>query len=439
MSVGVSVQPLVEMAAAGVRIVLLHDREGKLLALLPGEQMLDLTRLCQLTGRELQPVKGEDARRYFDQPGLKSAGGVDRLLSLPLAVDIGCPDGPLLGYEPHTRWSFELPLLPQHAQVARGSFAQQPQEPHEAAAGAEDVVVIHRAMERFTTRRVQQRLEDTLGLPGLSETMQLVVKLRSDPGAGVDDLVPVIRRDPSLSAQVMGWASSPYYAAPGKVRSIEDAIIRVLGFDLVVNLALGVAMGQVLKLPDDTPRGAVSYWDQAIYTATLCEQLAERSVQEPRPRPGLAYLGGLLHNFGYLVLGHLFPPHFSRLSRYIEANPHLEQRLIEQEVLHVTREQIGGWLLDSWHLPSEVCTAVRFQQEPELANEDERIYAQLIYQASRSLRTRGLSDGPHTRCPDDWPEALGLTPDQVDQSLEFVCSRADSLAELSGWFKRRGG
>ncbi len=436
MSLGVSVQPLIEMAA--IRLVLLHDRDGKLLALLPGEQMLDLNRLCQLTGRELQPVKAEDARRFFAQPGMQSAAGLQKLLALPLAVDNRCPQGPAPGYEPHSGWSFDLVAMPQHEQVIQGAFSLPPQEPHEAAAGAKDEVVITRAVEKFTSLRVQQRLEDTLSLPGLSESMQLIVKLRSDPSAGVDDLVPVIKRDPSLSAQVMGWASSPYYAAPGKVRSIEDAIIRVLGFDLVVNLALGVAMGQVLRLPEDTPRGAVSYWDQAIYTATLAERLAQSSTLEPRPRPGLAYLSGLLHNFGYLVLGHLFPPHFSRLSRYIEANPHLEQRLIEQEVLHVTREQVGGWLLDSWKLPTEVSTAVRYQQEPELANEDERIYAQLIYQSSRLLRARGLSDGPRTSCPDEWPEVLGLTQEKVQQALDEVCAQAESLAELSGMFSQKG-
>ncbi|MBP0049627.1 HDOD domain-containing protein [Marinobacterium sp. AK62] len=426
------------MADAGIRIVLLHDRAGKLLALLPGRKMLDLSRLCQLTGRELQPVKGEDARRFFNQPGLQSETGLTQLLSLPLAIDSGYAEAEVKGYEPHTGWCFSLPHLPRHEQAVRGDFAVLPQEPREAAAGADDAAVITRAVERFTSLRVQQRLEDTLGLPGLSETMQLIVKLRSDAGAGVDDLVPVVKRDPSLSAQVMGWASSPYYAAPGKVRSIEDAIIRVLGFDLVINLALGVAMGQVLKLPEDTPRGSVSYWDQAVYTATLCEQLARHAKVEPKPRPGLAYLGGLLHNFGYLVLGHLFPPHFSRLSRYIEANPHLEQRLVEQAVLHVTREQIGGWLLDSWKLPSEVCAAVRFQQEPEHADEDERIYAQLIYLSSRLLRSRGLSDGPHTACPQGWPEALGLDEAQVNACLDDLCSSADSLAELSGMFKKRG-
>ena len=42
-----------------------------------------------------------------------------------------------------------------------------------------------------------------------------------------------------------------------------------------------------------------------------------------RPEAGLTYLAGLLHNFGYLLLAHVFPPHFSLICRHLEVNPHL--------------------------------------------------------------------------------------------------------------------
>lgn len=54
----------------------------------------------------------------------------------------------------------------------------------------------------------------------------------------------MVETDPALAAQVVSWAASPYYASPGKIRSVEDAIVRVLGFDLVINLALGLALGK---------------------------------------------------------------------------------------------------------------------------------------------------------------------------------------------------
>lgn len=416
-----------------VRLVLLHDRQGKVLVLLPQSRMLDLTAVSKLLGRDLQPVRVEDAQRFFAQPGLQTTAGQAQLLSLPLLVDAGLSAEPMVCREFHSGLRFELNQLPQDGQISRGPISCNPTAHAGVMAEVDDAVVITRAVERFTTLRVQQRLEDTLGLPGLSQTMRKIVMLRSDPDAGVDELVPVVKLDPSLSAQVMGWAASPYYAAPGRVRSIEDAVIRVLGFDLVINLALGVAMGQVLRLPEDTPRGTVPYWEQAVYTATLSEKLARCIPLEQRPRPGLAYLAGLLHNFGYVVLGHLFPPHFSRLSRQIEANPHLEPSLIEREVLHVTREQIGGWLLDSWKLPAEVSVAVRYQHAPDFEGEHAE-YASLLCLASRLLRQQGMSAGPAGDLPEGLVQSLGLKQTDIDQTLAALKADAESLSQLSGLF-----
>ena len=418
------------------RLALLHDTQGKVLVLVPQHLMLDLAAVARVSGRELQPVRVDDALRFFTQPGLKTETGQARLLSLPLLVDTRLEGRALSCREFYSGFSLELQQLPEHDAVILADICSDPVASSQAEKGLDDATVITRAVERFTSLRVQQRLEDTLGLPGLSPSMRRIVKLRSNPDAGVDELVPVVKLDPSLSAQVMGWASSPYYAAPGRVRSIEDAIIRVLGFDLVINLALGIAMGQVLKLPEDMPRGATPYWEQAVYMATLSERLARCIRLESRPRPGLAYLAGLLHNFGYLVLGHLFPPHFSRLSRHIEANPHLEPSLVEREVLHVTREQIGGWLLDSWNLPAEVCTAVRHQHEADYDGEHGE-YARLLCLCSCLLRQQGMSAGPVKPLPEGLVSSLGLEQKEIDQALEQLKNNVENLSQLSEAFRGR--
>ena len=277
---------------------------------------------------------------------------------------------------------------------------------------------------------MQKRLEDTLGLPALAPTTRKIIMLRSNPDATIDDLVPVVKLDPSLSAQVMSWAASPYYAAPGKIQSINEAIIRVLGFDLVVNLALGIAMGRTLHIPKDTPRDSTPYWSQAVCTATLAEMLARKTPIDIRPQVGLVYLSGLLHNFGYLVLAHLFPPQFSLLSRFIEANPHIEPTLIEMQALGVSRDQIGGWLLESWNLPAEVCDSIR-QQGMQEVNTVEPAYPQLIRLATQLLRREGLSDGPVYPVDETLIKALGLTREVVETCVEELTGSQEALDGLT--------
>jgi HD-like signal output (HDOD) protein len=208
---------------------------------------------------------------------------------------------------------------------------------------------ITQAVQAFTARRIQKRLEETIEIPPLADTAQKIIKLRVDPNATIDDITGVVETDPALAAQVVSWAASPYYASPGKIRSVEDAIVRVLGFDLVINLALGLALGKTLSLPKDHPQQATPYWQQSIYTAAVIEGLTRAMPRAERPEAGLTYLAGLLHNFGYLLLAHVFPPHFSLICRHLEVNPHLCHSYVEQHLLGISREQIGAWLMKLGH------------------------------------------------------------------------------------------
>ena len=62
---------------------------------------------------------------------------------------------------------------------------------------------ISQAMQAFTARRIQQRLEATIEIPPLAETAQKIIKLRVDPNATIDDITGVVETDPALAAQVL--------------------------------------------------------------------------------------------------------------------------------------------------------------------------------------------------------------------------------------------
>ncbi|MEE4465697.1 HDOD domain-containing protein, partial [Azotobacter chroococcum] len=156
--------------------------------------------------------------------------------------------------------------------------------------------------------------------------------------------------DPARAAQVVSWAGladTSHQPSAERVLSVEDAIVRVLGSDVVLNLSLGLSEIKHTETREDmTP-----YWEEALYTATLMDGLCRAMPRGKRPEPGLAYLAGLLHNFGYLTLAHIFPSYFRLLSQHLRINPHVPHILIEHHLLGITREQIGAWLMEHWRMP----------------------------------------------------------------------------------------
>ncbi|AOE88185.1 HDOD domain-containing protein [Pseudomonas sp. TCU-HL1] len=425
-------------AAQRVQATLLEDAVGALLVLFPRSQLLDLNRLAELTGRKLVAVKPERLERMLGKHELGTLPGLPPLTSSPCLYDERLLQEPRLLVESGQPGvllelaSEDYRSLLNKASAARFGEPLSTIRPN-LDRPADDRAEITQAVQAFTARRIQQRLEETIEIPPLAESAQKIIKLRVDPNATVEDITGVVETDPALAAQVVSWAASPYYAAPGKIRSVEDAIVRVLGFDLVINLALGLALGKSLSLPKDQPQHATPYWQQAIYTAAVIEGLTRAMPRAQRPETGLTYLAGLLHNFGYLVLAHVFPPHFSLICRHLEVNPHLSHSYIEQHLLGITREQIGSWLMRFWDMPEELYTALRFQHDPDYQG-DNAGYPNLVCLAVSLLRNHGIGSGPEVAIPDDLFEALGLTREKAEEAVNKVLQAEAALRELASQF-----
>src|SRR5690554_7026234 len=115
----------------------------------------------------------------------------------------------------------------------------------------QDLDTVNNAIDRFTQLRIKQRLSETIDLPPLPEIANRIIELRTNPNASPADLAKAVELDPSLAAQVLNWSRSPFYGVQGEINTIEEAIVRVLGFDLVLNLALGLALGRTLSRSEE--------------------------------------------------------------------------------------------------------------------------------------------------------------------------------------------
>ena len=425
-------------AASRVQAILLDDEVGALMVLFPQSKLLDLNRLEELTGRKLRAVPVARLKQMLDKHSLKALPGIPALTSSPCLYEQKLLDSQTLLIE-----SGETGLL---LRIERDDFKRMLKKASAGSFGQpvrdirpnldrpdDDSKEITQAVQAFTARRIQQRLEQTIEIPPLADTAQKIIKLRVDPNASIDDITGVVETDPALAAQVVSWAASPYYASPGKIRSVEDAIVRVLGFDLVINLALGLALGKTLSLPKDHPQQATPYWQQSIYTAAIIEGLTRAMPRAERPEAGLTYLAGLLHNFGYLLLAHVFPPHFSLICRHLEVNPHLCHTYVEQHLLGISREQIGTWLMKLWDMPEELSAALRFQHDPSYDGENSA-FPNLVCLATRLLRSHGIGSGPQAEIPDDLLDRLGITREKAEDVVNKVLEAESLLRELASQF-----
>lgn len=287
-------------------------------------------------------------------------------------------------------------------------------------------------------RAIEQRIEQVYELPPMPELAHRILQLQSDPKAGAHQLANIVQLDPSLAAQVIRYASSAYYGYRGRISNIRDAISRVLGYDLVLNLALGLAAGRSFRIPDEGPLGLSRFWEHAILSAVLVQNIGVRVASGRRAPDGMCYLCGLLHDFGVLLLGHLFPPEFQLLNKFAAANPdktltELEGRLLgmggARDLLAMGHARIGAWLMEAWKMPEPIVVTLLEHHNPDYRGDYE--VAVHLVQLSDFLLLHG-SDMPQ---PHELPAAhidvLDLDRDVVVAVATEVFEKKTELLTLS--------
>lgn len=292
---------------------------------------------------------------------------------------------------------------------------------------------------------IKRRMNQLHRLPAMPAVAVKILKVVSDPEAKIADLASLIEIDPSMTAQVMRYARSSYFGYQGKVDSIQKAISRVLGFDVVANLALGIAAGRAFKLNSDGPLGINNFWKNAVFAASLSQKLARKSSLEGL-NSGTAYLVGLLHNFGVLVLAELFQSEYYLLNKLIISFPssslhELEQQLnkssaakkiadnIEQP-LQLSHTDLGHWLMKYWNMPEAIVISNAEHHNMHYQGEAAD-YVILLRVVLSLLSDQGLGDLGSQTVDESCFQHLGLTREDCLQQLDTLLENSTELEKIA--------
>ncbi len=278
--------------------------------------------------------------------------------------------------------------------------------------------------------RYEEQLASQTNLPPLPHTVQQLLTLKSRGTGDIRELAAIVEGDPLLAAQMIRYGQSPLFGYGSRITSVEEVVSLVLGYDPALYMALGIGVGKSLESPTDGVLGLALLWQDAFYNAALCVELAKRIPAKQRPVLGLCHLAGLLHNIGFLLLGHLHPTRLRLISRQFEMDPSLGIIRVETMMLGVSHDTSGAWLAKAWALPDEVVTAIAQHHKEDYEGEHSD-YVRLVNVASHLLSGYGVSEMVLDTPSPKLLEALSLTPEMADEALAAVLAEASELSKLA--------
>jgi putative nucleotidyltransferase with HDIG domain len=207
---------------------------------------------------------------------------------------------------------------------------------------------------QLSAERLMARIADVSEMAGGVQRL-LDLGTRSNSLA---ELQQQIQADPSLVAQILRRINSPYYGMSQEIHDLAAAT-RLLGFAEARNLAITVHLSRLFEHPLEYGTFSCGgLWHHSVAVAAAA-QLVSRVCGCAIPAE--AYLAGLFHDIGLLLVGRQLRRHFlqviAAVSRFEATSP------AERRVYRFDHAQLGAFVAERWCLPAAMVDTIRYHHE----------------------------------------------------------------------------
>ncbi len=204
--------------------------------------------------------------------------------------------------------------------------------------------------------RLFRRISEVSSLPVVA---MRIIEVANDADTGADDLLEAVEFDVALATRIMRTVNSSYYSLQNKVADLKLAIT-MLGFKEIRNLAMTAYIAQLFK--NDAGYGSYTrrgLWNHLIGVGAVARRIAETSR---RVAPREAYLAGLLHDLGLILIDQYLHKPFCQVIDRLEENVSVCQ--LEREILGFDHAELGYFVASQWHLPDHLTATIRYHHDP---------------------------------------------------------------------------
>jgi putative nucleotidyltransferase with HDIG domain len=212
-------------------------------------------------------------------------------------------------------------------------------------------------MEQVQDSIIDRVLKEIEHLPTLPQVVTKVLAMTDSDKFNALDLSREM--DQSLSAKVLKMANSAYYGARAvrKVNNIHHAIV-IIGFDAVKEIILTTSLFHTFRDSQEV-KSLQPLWQHSLECALVAKRMAWVYRYDAMDE---AYLVGLIHDIGKLVIQQYFPEQF-RLIKGKNDNG-VEDLEAEKEILGMNHASIAGRLAEHWNFPEAIVESIAQHHDP---------------------------------------------------------------------------
>jgi len=275
--------------------------------------------------------------------------------------------------------------------------------------------------------KLNSYIEKIKHLPATPTVLVRLISLFQQPDRDLDDIIKLMRQDPSLTAEVLRQSNSAYFGNEEPIVDIFDAVTR-MGFYEVYRTATARLGSQALRLPPGVCGADVEKLWHHSATAGVTAGVIAKSIQD---NEGLAFTAGLLHDIGKIVLAAAEGPAYKALTEDLGDNG-TALDAAEKNRFGFGHAEVGGCLLVRWGLPEEICMAVSGHHQAGWVESFERVCAVVSLGNIMAHAAEATVPGGHYESPEAVAalRLLGLAEEDMTTMLQNAQEDIAHMTEL---------
>jgi putative nucleotidyltransferase with HDIG domain len=252
------------------------------------------------------------------------------------------------------------------------------------------------------------KIDAALNLPALPAAVADLLDMLGRDDVEIGALAAKIALDPALAAKTLRLANSSFYGMGRHVSSLTEAA-SVLGLRTVNTVVTTAALTGSFASAQCEGFDFNAFWRHAVGTAVSAKLVAAAGGADAQA----AFIAGLLHDIGRLVIAVGFPQRYAEVLAQGHARG-LDLGERERSLLGVDHAMVGALVAEHWRFPKAIAEAIAGHHAP-LARTAPLALANVVHLADRLVHAvdhemSGQSEVP-VAFADAWVD-VGLPPDR---------------------------